>query len=436
MYKIENNTKIKLNNMIRFTLLCAFCIVCLNAEAQHWNPGDSLNLKKTDSSRISEFRDNVMNYTGQDLIDASFPNSWPIFGSKARMAIGGYVKLDYIQDFDGSYDRYQYEIQNVPVPGDGRPEQSGYMNLHGRESRLSIDVRTVTEKGMPMEVFFEFDFYNLDRGPFVQTPRLRHFYGVLGRLLIGRTWGTQTDLYAVANAIDFAAGDALTGTRRSQIRFEDKLGKKFKYALALEMLEFTGVDAPDSLGQASQNLPLLAGRITKNTASGGRLMLGASLFQLRWDGQGNLPNSTAMGWGLSFTGREYFGNKHYFSWMASYGDGWGSQIVSTLGTQASAILTPDGTLETMKAWNLGANLAVHLSDVLTTNVFANWYAIDPSEYRDENKMKSGESAHLNLIWSPIKKVNAGVEFMILRRTNGDDSSGVGRRLQFMIKYII
>ncbi len=411
-------------------------LVGTQAVAQQWNPGDTLNIKDSDAARINDFRNNVMNYTGQELIDDSFPNSWPIFGSKARMAVGGFVKLDYIQDFDGGYDRYQYEISNVPVPGDGRPEQDGYMNMHGRESRLNLDVRSITEKGMPIQIFFELDFYNLDRGEFFQSPRLRHFYGVLGRMLIGRTWGTQTDLFAVANAIDFAAGDAILATRRNQIRFEDDLGKKFKYALALEMLEFPGIDGPDTLGQASQLLPLLAGRITRNTASGGRLMLGASLFQLRWDGQGSLPNSTAMGWGFSFTGREYFGNKHYFNWMASYGDGWGSQVVSTLGSEASAIVTPDGSLETMTSWNLGAGVAIRFSDVLTSNLFGNIFAIDPSEFRDENKIKSGESAHINLIWSPLKNVNAGVEFMVLRRTNGDDNSGVGRRLQFMIKYIL
>ena len=411
-------------------------IISLTSYAQQWTPGDSLNLSQTDTSRIDEFRDNVIDYTGQDLIDASFPNSWPIFGSKARIAIGGYVKLDYIQDFDGGYDRFQYEIQSVPVPGDGRPEQSGYMNLHARESRLNIDVRRVTEKGMPLQIFFELDFYNLDRGPFNQTARLRHFYGVLGRLLIGRTWGTQSDLFAVPNTIDFAAGDAITGTRRAQVRFEDDLSKKLKYAVALEMLEFPGIDAPDSLGQASQNLPLLAGRITKKTTSGGRMMLGASIFQLRWDGQGIIPHSTALGWGFSFSGREYFGQKHYFRWMASYGQGWGSQIVATLGTTASAILDPNGNLETMPAWNLGTGIALNLSPTLVTNLNVNWYAIDPSVYRDPNKMKSGESAHLNLIWSPIKNVNTGVEFMILRRTNGDDSSGVGKRLQFMIKYVI
>ena len=400
--------------------------------AQQWNPSDSLKISK---DRLDDFRGNIIDYTGQDLIDASFPNSWPLFGSKARMSIGGYVKLDYIQDLDGAYNRYQYEIQNVPIAGDGRPQQSGYMNMHGRESRLNVDVRSITETGMPVRVFFEFDFYNLDRGPFVQTPRLRHFYGVLGRLLIGRTWGTQSDLYAVPVTIDFAAGDALTGTRRSQIRFEDKINDKFTYAVALEMLEFPGVDGRDFEGQASMALPVLVGRITKSTASGGRLFLGASLFQLRWDGEEIIPNSTTLGWGFSFSGREYFGEKkHWFRWMASYGQGWGSQIVATLGTQASAILNDEGELESMPAWNLGTGVAINISEKLTSNINLNYYSMTPSEFRDSSKMKTGSSGHINLIWSPYKKVDAGIEYMRLERINGDSSSGTGNRIQMMIKY--
>jgi len=419
-----------------YYLIILLTIFAFKANAQQWQPGDTLNTKKQDSIRINEFRDNVIDYTGQDLIDASFPNSIPLFGSKSRIAFGGYVKLDYIQDFDGAYDRFQYEIQNVPIPGDGRPEQSGYMNLHARESRFNLDFRGISKTGRPFRVFFEFDFYNLDRGPFNQTLRLRHAYGVLGRLLIGRTWGTQSDLFSIANTIDFAAGDAITGTRRAQVRFEDKLSDKLKYAVALEMLEFPGIDGVDSLGQASQNLPLLASRITKKTASGGRLMLGASLFQLRWDGENKGPSDTAIGWGFSFSGREYFGRKkHFFRWMASYGQGWGSQIVATLGTGSSATLTPDGKLETMPAWNLGTGLAYKFSETLIGNFNVNYYSIDPSEFRDDDKMKSGSSGHLNLIWSPLKNVNAGVEYMILERINTDDTSGVGHRLQFMIKYL-
>ena len=402
-----------MNKLVPFSIALVLIIFMTEVKAQQWHAGDTLNTADSDSIRINQFRDNMIDWTGQDLVDASFPNSIPIFGTKSRIAFGGYVKLDYIQDFDGGYDRFQYEIQNVPVPGDGRPQQSDYMNMHARESRFNVDFRSISENGRPYRVFLEIDFYNLDRGPFNQTLRLRHAYGVLGRLLIGRTWGTQSDLYAVPNTIDFAAGDAITGTRRAQVRFEDEIGKKgFKYAVGLEMLEFPGIDGPDTLGQASQLLPLLAGRITKSTSQGGRLMLGGSVFQLRWDGQGKIDNATAIGWGFSFSGREYFGKKHFFRWMASYGQGWGSQIVATLGTQGSAILTPEGELETMPAWNLGTGIAINFTQTLVTNFNINWYSIEPSSYRSPEKMKSGESAHLNLIWSPLKKVNTGIEYMI------------------------
>jgi len=165
------------------------------------------------------------------------------------------------------------------------------------------------------------------------------------------------------------------------------------------------------------------------------MMLGASLFQLRWDGLGINPNSTAVGWGFSFSGREYFGRqKHYFRWMGSYGQGWGSQIVATIGTGASAIVTPDGKLETMPAWNLGGGFAFNLSKILVANINMNGYAINPSSYKDDKNMKAGKSAHMNLIWAPFKNFNTGVEYMILQRKNVDDTKGIGTRLQMMAKY--
>ncbi len=386
--------------------------------------------------RISDFRDNVIQYTGQDLLDASFPNSWPIFGNNLRIGIGGYVKLDYLQDFNGMYDRYQVTAQNVPVSGDGRTEQSGYMNIFARESRFNIDLRGKTDLGDPFQVFFEFDFWNLDRAPFNQTVRLRHAYGIYDRLLIGRTWGTATDLYAVPVTIDFEAGDALAGTRRTQIRWEDVLGKKMKYAIGIEMMEYPGINPLGQSGQASQLLPLLAGRVTRSTDRGGRLMVAASVYQLRWDPDNSSSDQTAIGWGVSFSGREYFSSKrHYVFWQASYGDGWGSNILTFI-SDGSAVLNPNGELETMTAFSYGGGFVCNLSPVLSTSVSTFWTALDPSQYLGNNDLESGGTAHLNVIWSPVKKINTGIEYIYSKRTNVDGNFGEANRVQFMIKYII
>lgn len=127
--------------------------------------------------------------------------------------------------------------------------------------------------------------------------------------------------------------------------------------------------------------------------------------------------------------------KFYFSWLSSYGNGWGSNVVATLGTNAAAIIDPEGKLETMQVWTLSGGLAYNISRNLMANMSTAWFGIDPSVYRDSNAIKSGGSFHANVIWSPIESINTGIEFMTLHNKLCDGKSGVGNRLQFMIKYI-
>ena len=165
-------------------------------------------------------------------------------------------------------------------------------------------------------------------------------------------------------------------------------------------------------------------------------MLSASVFQLRWDGKGIIPNTSAIGWGLGFSGREYFGaSKHFLHWMASYGKGWGSQVVSGIGAKTSATLEPDGDLDPMPALNLGGGVSLNILPTLAASASSYWYTIDPSPTRNGHMLKGGYANHMNLIWSPIRNVNTGIEFMFLKRVNADDMSGTGRRLQLMLKYI-
>ena len=388
-----------------------------------------------DTTRIDPLRDNNVDMTGDQLAADPFENSWELFGTGARMAIGGYMKLDYVQDFDGAYDRFQFPIAQVPVRGDGRPAQSAYMNFFARESRISFDVRKITERGTPLQVFLEMDFWNTEDTPFFATPRLRHFYGVYGPLLAGRTWGTLTDVYSLATTIDFAAGDAISGSRRPQVRWEQPLSDDFDGAVALEMLEFVDIDnVAGQPGQASQRLPLLAARTTQTTDRG-RLMLGGSVFELRWDGLGEVSNATAVGWGVLLSGRLGLGKRDFLLWNASAGNGWASNIATAIGTGSSAVLLPDGALDPLFAWNVQVGGAHYLSNVVALNLSLAWASIEDSPERSDDSLEEGGTAHINVIWSPVPSVNTGVEYMVGLRRNYDGADGTAHRLQAMIKYI-
>lgn len=397
---------------------------------------DKIGRSPADTVRIDPFNGRHVELTGQELADASFPKSWPLFGSESRMSIGGFVKLDYLQDFNGIHnDRFELATYNVHVDNSGVVKEAPYMNLFARESNFHFDFRSMTKQDKPLRLYLEMDFWNLDRAPFFNVPRIRHFYAVYNRWLVGRSWGLLTDLYSFPTTLDFEAGDAISGSRRAQLRYEQALNKKVKVAGAIEMMEYPDIDPNGFDGQPSMLLPSFSARITKDTKLGGRIFFGGSIYQLRWDGLETGPYATAVGWGFIFSGRQNFTEKFAFKWNTSGGKGWGSNIVALLGREYGAMITPDEELETMYAWNASLSVVYNFSPILITNITGGWAQTYPSEYKGPNDFRSGATGHINLIYSPAKSINVGAEYQIGRRLNIDGKSGIANRIQISGKYI-
>ena len=179
---------------------------------------------------------------------------------------------------------------------------------------------------------------------------------------------------------------------------------------------------------------MLSARVTRPTNLDGRIMLGCSIYQLRWDGLQSGPDATALGWGFVFSGRQNFSKKFAFLWNASAGEGWATNILGTLGTGNVAILSPEGELETMFLWNFDAAFSYSISPIWVVNIQGGWDELEVSEYKPDASYKAGGTGHLNVIFSPVKSVNLGIEYQIGKRVNKDDKSGVANRVQLMAKY--
>ena len=382
----------------------------------------------------NDIRDNDQPLTGQDLIDDAFPKSWPLFGSDYRMRFGGYIKLDYVQDFSGNGDRFQFLTSTIPVEGTPEADVGGYMNMFARESRFSFEVRKTTEGEPPQKFFIEMDFFQESAGPFNQFPRLRHAYFVYGDLLAGRTWGLLTATGAIPSLIDFAAGDALAGTRAAQLRWTKRVSDGLKWTVGIQMQEFPGIEnVADQAGRPSQNAPVVAGRLDREWGSS-FVMLGGGLAQLRWDGEGAGPDATALQLGVAFNGRLTFPYGGYVLWNSSYGNGVGNGVVAFVGQGASATLTPDGQLETMRAGSAAVGYGHPFTEGVSSNIHVAWAKLAPSELRDPDAIKESAAVHANVIWSVTENMSTGFEYMYGRRTNTDDRFGVAHRIQLMVKY--
>ena len=163
---------------------------------------------------VNPLTDNTPVHSGDELLDSSFPGSWPLFGTDVRMKIGGYVKADFIHDFDYIGDKYEFELGSIAVEGSPERDLGGITTFHSKQTRFNFDFRSKAKwkngKEFPMQAFVELDFF-FDSPALQFVPRFRLAYGVIGRLLVGRSWTNSGDLSTLPGLIDFSAGDALNG---------------------------------------------------------------------------------------------------------------------------------------------------------------------------------------------------------------------------------
>lgn len=389
---------------------------------------DSLNLNKKIVPDGDRRESNVL-HTGSDLVDESFAGSWPMFGTDLRMKIGGYVKADFVADFDGTLDNSQFLMSTIPVEGQPEYGNSGYVNFFAKETRFNIDVRRIEQGKVPLKIFLEGDFFNNET-----RFRLRHAYMVVGDFIIGQTWTTLSFLEAMPNMIDFAAGDALYGGRTVQLRYQKKVNEKILFAAGLEQLSFLGIENPDTLtGQATRKLPLLALRLDYGWKTG-VLFLGVSIAQLAWDGGLNGKSQNTLQLNGAIALRQYYlKDRGFITCGMSYGLGAGENIIAFAGSDANAVLS-NNELKTIPALSASAGLNFKWSEKLASNIHYAYGWLETPPEREAFALKRGGIGHVNLIYSPISRISTGVEYIWGAQRTTNDAFGRASRLQFMSKF--
>ncbi|WP_127716314.1 DcaP family trimeric outer membrane transporter [Halobacteriovorax sp. HLS] len=365
-----------------------------------------------------------------ELIDDSFVGSWPMFGTDLRMKIGGYFKVDLIKDFDGTTDKDQFLISKIPVKGTPNSDNKGYFHFTVRETRFNFDIRN-TKSDIKERVFLEMDFFDATN----TSPRLRHAYIEYGNLVVGQTWTNLSELNSLPFMIDFAYGDALYGGRTKQIRWQDKINSKFKWAAAFEQITEAGIDNPYNLaGAAIAENPSVSARIDFSHSRGFN-MLGASVSEISWDGQGTGKDASIFQWSAVFAGRQYFLEKRTFStWNISYGDGTAANVIALAGSNANAVLKSDGTLATNKVVSVSLGQGYTISETLSANLAYAWTELTKSTHRSANSMIGGSVLHINLVKQLSKRAKTGLEYMWGERKNNDGKKGDANRIQTMLMY--
>ena len=413
-----------LQKSLLFILILAGNVIGL---AQDSRGADSVSMRF--GSPEGDVKEQVLKTAQELLEDDDFPGSWPMFGTDLRMKIGGYLKADFLYDFDGTTDQNQFLMSTIPVEGQAAFGNEGYLAFFAKETRVNVDIRRLADDKIPLQLFIEGDFFTAENG-----FRLRHAYITAGDFIIGQTWTTLSFLESMAFMIDFAAGDALFGGRTTQIRYQKDLTKGFRLSVGLEYLSFLGIENSFEFeGEANVQLPLLALRMDKRWKTG-VLFLGASLAQLRWDGGDAGPSDQLPQIAFVVAGRQYIGDNNYFTWNVNAGSAYGENIISFAGSQANAVLNEEGELESINAFAVMAGFMHRWAPGLESNFNYAYGWLDAPETRADFALKRGGVGHLNLIYHFDKNFSIGAEYIWGAQRTANDAFGDASRIQTMAKF--
>jgi len=364
--------------------------------------------------------------------------SFKLPGSSTSVTLGGYVKLDAVfSDRSagvGSSADQEYEAGGVPVGPDAGANERNQIKLHARQTRFFLKTGTPSAWG-ELGTYLEMDLFGTAGNESVSNShnlRLRHAYGSLGPLLMGQTWTNFSDVAAYPETVDFGGPAGTIFARQAQIRWTQAFGGG-QWSVALENPE-TVVSLPNgaSFRADDDRVPDLTANIRFDTNLG-RYSIAAIARHLRVDSASD-PASRSAKWGgglgvnavIPSIGNDDLRLSLY------YGNALGRY---TAGFFNDALLDGNGSIRLPNQWIAMAAYRHFWTPTLRSTMALSALRSNNPAGTAGSVNRSAQSAHVNLMWSPIPQTNFGLEYIVATREIENGQSGRLNRLQVSGQYL-
>jgi len=359
-------------------------------------------------------------------------------GSDTTLTISGYVKLDAIwSDCSAGVDSVgdqTLSINTVQVGSAACQHKKNQVTLHARQSRLSVGTSTPTSYG-DLTTFIEGDFFGADGNESTTNSsgfRIRHAYGALGKLSAGQYWTNFFNEQAYVETLDFGGPVGEIFVRQAQLRWTEKLARG-DWSVSAEnpesLIAVPGSATP--LRSDSDHAPDLTARVRLGTG-GGVYSAGVLVRNIHIDTAAPAANSGRWGGGVALTGIVPAGERDDLRVNFNLGN--------AIGRYQNGGFFPDGYLDASGSLHLARQSSGYVAfrhfwtPELRSTLELSAASSNPPAGTAVGINKSDRSQHVNLIWSPVRAVNLGAEYIHAQRTVVGGDRGTLNRIQFSAQY--
>jgi hypothetical protein len=385
----------------------------LREEVNELKKGKAAEAKPADASGWGDRIEQLEIKSKDAVVAGDIPGGFRLPGSETSVRFYGYAEAHLIHDL------------KIPTPSDNFTDltfqpldnsglQKGKTKLTAQTSRFGFESSTPTSVGT-FNTKLEMDFYSYGSGN-RNRLRLRHAYGEYAGWLVGQTWSTFMDLDDLPETVDFNGPIGAPFSRRTMIRYTYNDPKLAKFTFALE-------DPEDQFGGGSANerLPQVVARFDKSF-DWGAINVRALAHEKRSFAQ------SKRGFGVGVGGSYKLTDKDLLMGQYTRVDGDVDQLY---GSNGYAIDGTTGEITFDKNQGLVLGYAKTFSDQLRGTVAFGMNRGKTAQAVDNRRL---QQLFVNVIYSPIKNVELGAEYIHGTRKTFSDETGTMSRFDLMGRY--
>ncbi|OXS00179.1 DcaP family trimeric outer membrane transporter [Shewanella algae] len=360
---------------------------------------------------------------------------------KTDVQFGGYLKADIMfSDYSNGAPDSNNVSRQFYVPGaiygvDGNGNQ--VTDFQARETRFNF--KTVTDlDGHTLTGFIELDFMTHtdgdERVSNSYSPRIRHAFISYDNWTIGQTWTTFMNPGALPENLDFVgATEGTPFARQAQLRYSNG---GFQIAIENPETTITPYGGGSRITSGNGVMPDLIARYNFKTSGGASFSVMGMLRQLELETRiaNQDIDSTELGYGASVAGIIPVGRDD-IRFTATYGEGLGRYVA--LNFANGAVLDNNNDLQAIESYSGFVSYRHWWNEQWRSSLTLSAFSADNDvSLTGGSANKESYSGYINLLYSPVKALTFGVEYMYAKNERENGTDGALNRVTFSAKYVL
>ena len=344
--------------------------------------------------------------------------------SGADINLYGFVRGDANYIIEGADDDF-----NKVASSDGQTKDK--LRATAKTTRLGLDFNTNVGGDNKLGGKVEVDFAGTN-----EALRIRHAYLTYNSWLFGQTTSNFLSNHA-PEMIDFGTNVGGGTTRIPQVRYGFNLAPATKLFLAAEegnssATQWNATDSKNVASDVKYSLPVLTAKLTQGFADG---KANASVRGLVEQYKSEESGDDKTGWGIAAGVNYQVIDPLKLSADVSYVQGNSNYLYGS--NTAFYVDNANGKIEQNEAFGVQVGGTYKFNEKLrSTLAYGALFADDSTDYATLNSTANEEvyQAWINFIYSPVKPLDLGVEYINGKRDTFAGNSYKDNRVGLMAKY--